>query len=158
VSRIGFYHLQTTSLEQALPQLLAKALAAGHRILVMTGSAERLNHLDTHLWTFDPASFLPHGAARDGTEKLQPIFLTSADDNPNQADLLVLTDGVASAQLDRFARCLNLFDGQDEAALNQARAHWKEWAAAGHELIYYQQTDRGGWQEKARSGADSGGT
>jgi DNA polymerase-3 subunit chi len=33
----------------------------------------------------------------------------------------------------------------------QARAYWKEWDAAGHELIYHQQTERGGWQEKARN-------
>jgi len=151
MSRIGFYHLEKSSLEAALPQLLQKALAAGHRIVVMAGSAERVSHLDAHLWTFDPASFLPHGTARDGTETLQPIFLTEADDNPNGADLLVLTDGVASAHLGAFARCLTLFDGQDENALQQARRHWKDWSAEGHDLTYYQQTERGGWVEKARS-------
>ena len=156
MSRVGFYHLTATSLEQALPQLMEKALKAGHRILLMTGSAERLAHLDSHLWTYEPASFLPHGSARDGTEGLQPVFLTTADDNPNKADLLMLTDGVASSRLESFTRILNLFDGQDEEAVTQARRHWKEWAAAGHELIYYQQTDRGGWQEKARSGQKPG--
>lgn len=157
MSRIGFYHLQTASLEQALPQLLEKALKAGHKILVMAGSAERVQHLDAHLWTYDPASFLPHGTVRDGTETLQPVFLTASDENSNQADLLVLTDGVCSSHLDRFARCLNLFDGQDEDALRRARQFWKEWAAAGHELIYYQQTERGGWVEKARAGAEKQG-
>lgn len=152
MTRIGFYHLQSMRLEQALPVLLEKALAAGHRILLLAGSAERVAALDTHLWIYDPGSFLPHGAVRDGREALQPIFLSDRDDNPNDADLLVLTDGVGSAHLGRFARCLNLFDGQDEIALQRARAFWKEWAAAGHQLIYYQQTDRGGWQEKARAG------
>ncbi len=151
MTRIGFYHLQTASLEQALPPLLEKARHAGHRILLLAGSAERVQHLDFHLWTFDPASFLPHGAMRDGTEALQPIFLSDRDDNPNQADLLVLTDGVGSAHLGDFARCLTLFDGRDETALLKARLAWKEWAAAGHELVYYQQTDRGGWREKAKT-------
>jgi len=157
VSRIGFYHLQTLSLEQALPQLLEKALAAGHRILVMAGSDERVRHLDAHLWTYDSASFLPHGAARDGSELSQPVFLTDGDENPNQADLLVLTDGVGSTHLNTFKRCLNLFDGQDSAALQRARQSWKEWAASGHHLIYYQQTERGGWQEKARAGGEQTG-
>jgi DNA polymerase-3 subunit chi len=151
MTRIGFYHLEKSSLESALPQLLHKALAAGHRIVVMAGSPERVQHLDSHLWTYDPASFLPHGTARDGTETLQPIFLTDGDDNPNSADLLVLTDGVASRHLDGFKRCLNLFDGQDDNALQQARRHWKDWSAAGHDLTYFQQTERGGWVEKARS-------
>ena len=155
MSRIGFYHLQRSSLEQALPALLGKALAAGHRVVVMVGSAERVQSLDAHLWTFDAAAFLPHGAARDGSQSLQPIFLTDRDDNPNQADLLVLADGVRSDRLDGFARCLMLFDGQDLDAVQQARQCWKEWAAAGHALIYYQQNDRGGWQEKARAGEEA---
>lgn len=151
MTRINFYHLLTAPLEQALPVLLEKSLAAGHRVVLMAGSRERVSHLDAHLWTFDPAAFLPHGASRDGTERQQPIFLTETDDNPNDADLLVLTDGVTSRHLESFTRCLTLFDGQDEAAVAQARAYWKEWNAAGHDLIYYQQTERGGWTEKARN-------
>jgi DNA polymerase-3 subunit chi len=151
MTKINFYHLTSAPLEQALPVLLEKSLSAGHRVVLMAGSQERVKHLDAHLWTYDPASFLPHGASRDGMEARQQIFLTDADENPNNADLLVLTDGVASRHLGGFTRCLNLFDGQDEQAVAQARAYWKEWGAAGHELIYYQQTDRGGWVEKARN-------
>ena len=151
MTRVSFYHLTTAPLEQALPVLLEKSLSAGHRVVLMAGSAERVGHLDAHLWTYDPASFLPHGAGRDATSAQQPVFLTDADENPNDADLLVLTDGVTSQHLGKFTRCLNLFDGQDEAAVAQARAYWKEWNAAGHELIYYQQTERGGWTEKARN-------
>jgi DNA polymerase-3 subunit chi len=152
MSRIGFYHLQRSSLDQALPKLLEKALAAGHRVVVMAGSAERVAHLDALLWTWDPDSWLPHGTARDGDADRQPVYLTEADDNPNGADLLVLTDGVTTRHIDQFARCLTVFDGSDEAAVGAARSRWKEWAAAGHELTYYQQTERGGWEEKARAG------
>lgn len=157
MTRVSFYHLQTAPLEQALPQLLEKAVSNGHRVLILTGSAERAAYLDAHLWTYDPGSFLAHGAARDGFEKRQPIFISDRDDNPNDADLLVLTDNVPTAQLARFERCLTLFDGQDEEAVQKARMAWKEWSAAGHGLIYYQQTERGGWQEKARSAAQNKG-
>jgi DNA polymerase-3 subunit chi len=155
MTKVSFYHLTTASLEQALPALLEKSLAAGLRVVLMAGSRERVAYLDAHLWTYDPASFLPHGAGRDGMEGAQQIFLTDADENPNQADLLVLTDGVTSRHLAGFKRCLTLFDGQDEAAVAQARAYWKEWNAGGHDLIYYQQTERGGWTEKARNKQES---
>lgn len=151
MTKVSFYHLTTAPLEQALPVLLEKSLSAGLRVVLMAGSTERVAYLDAHLWTFDPASFIPHGSGRDGMEAQQPIFLTDADENPNKAELLVLTDGVTSRHLGDFSRCLNLFDGQDEAAVAQARSYWKAWNAAGHELIYYQQTDRGGWTEKARN-------
>ncbi|CAA7614695.1 DNA polymerase III subunit chi [Magnetospirillum sp. UT-4] len=150
MTQIGFYHLLRLPLEQALPRLLEKALAAGLRVVVMAGSPERVEHLNTHLWTFSDESWLPHGSARDGEAALQPVWLTDADENPNGAGVLVLCDGAAPAALDGYARCLDLFDGNDDEAVASARRRWKEWKAAGHELVYYQQTESGGWEEKAR--------
>lgn len=154
-TRIGFYHLQQTSLDQALPRLIDKAVQAGHRVVVMAGSAERVAFLDSLLWTWEADSWLPHGTAKDGDAQLQPVFLTDQDENPNGADVLLLTDGVLSDHLDSFARCLTLFDGNDQTAVEQARALWKEWKDGGYDLTYYQQTERGGWQEKARAASAS---
>ena len=36
---------------------------------------------------------MPHGTAKDGFAKDQPIWLTTLEDNPNSARILVLTDG-----------------------------------------------------------------
>lgn len=152
MTRIGFYHLQRSTLEQALPQILEKALAAGHRVVVMAGSPERVAALDDLLWTYDPASWLPHGAARDGDPALQPVWITDVEENPNGADVLVLTDGVAASRIDSFARCLDLFDGNDPAAVQAARRRWTELRDGGLELTYFQQSERGGWVEKAKSG------
>jgi DNA polymerase-3 subunit chi len=148
VTDIGFYHLQTTPLERALPKLLERGLAAGHRIVVMAGSAQRVGHLDGLLWTYDDASFLPHGSQRDGNPGRQPVWLTEADENPNGASMLVLTDGVNSTLLNEFRRCLDLFDGQDETAVAAARERWRLAKAAGHELTYWQET-ASGWTKKA---------
>lgn len=152
MARIGFYHLQRWPLEQALPKLLEKALAGGHRVVVLAGSAERVAALDAHLWTYDPASWLPHGTSRDGDPEWQPVWLTDTDENPNKADVLVLLDGMTSRDIGAFARCLDLFDGNDEAAVQAARERWRQWKDDGHELVYYQQTEQGGWIEKARAG------
>ncbi len=148
MTRIGFYHLLHTPLEAALPRLLSKALDQGMRALVMAGSAERVKALDGALWVFDQGSFLPHGTARQGRAEAQPVYLTAAEENPNGASLLVLTDGVEPGFIDGFERCLDLFDGNDETAVTAARARWKRLADAGHEMTYWQQTGRGGWQEK----------
>jgi len=66
MTEIRFYHLERTGLDQVLPQLLSKALQNGHRILVKTPSASETERLSAHLWTHDPASFLPHGTKKDG--------------------------------------------------------------------------------------------
>ena len=153
---IGFYHLQRSPLESALPRLLGKALEAGMRAVVMAGSIERVKALDAALWTFDQGSFLPHGTAAEGNAGEQPVYLTADEENPNGATLLALTDGVEPGFIDGFERCLDLFDGNDEAAVAAARGRWKRLKDAGHELTYWQQTPEGGWEQKAQTTAPVG--
>ena len=147
MTEVGFYHLGATSLERALPRLLERALAEGHRVVVQAGSAERVAHLDGILWTYNEASFLPHGSARDGNAPRHPICLTDRDENPNRATMLVLLDGSRSDQLDAFARCCDLFDGNDPDAVEAARQRWSAAKAAGHSLTYWQQTGAG-WEKR----------
>jgi len=141
MTEIGFYHLRTMPLERALPSILERARAAGHRIVVMAGSPERVDHLNDLLWTYNDAGFLPRGSARDGQAERQPIWLTAADENPNGASMLVLVDGAGSARLGEYARCCDIFDGTDEAAVAAARQRWKAAKSAGHQLVYWEQTE-----------------
>jgi DNA polymerase-3 subunit chi len=148
VGEIGFYHLLATPLERALPRLLEQARARGYRILVRAASSERVEHLSALLWTYDDASFLPHGTARDGHPALQPIWLSDRTENPNDATMLVLVDGVEADDLAQFQRCCDMFDGSDDAAVEAARQRWRRAQAAGHTLTYWQQ-GAGGWEKKA---------
>jgi DNA polymerase-3 subunit chi len=148
VAEIGFYHLLSTPLERALPRLLERARAQGYRIVVRAASSERIEHQNAVLWTYDEASFLAHGSARDGNPASQPIWLSDAEDNPNDAAMLVLLDGVEAEDLASFARCADFFDGNDDAAVAAARERWRRAAASGHTLTYWQQT-AAGWEKKA---------
>ena len=147
MAEIGFYHLLATPLERALPRLLERGRAAGHRIVLRGGSPERVEHLNALLWTYGDASFLAHGSARDGNADRQPVWLTDGAEVPNGASMLVLVDGVAAADLGAFARVVDLFDGNDESAVTAARERWRQAKAAGHMLTYWQQTATG-WEKK----------
>ena len=153
MSEVRFYHLQRRSLEQTLPLLLQKVLERGLRAVVMAGSTERVEALTQHLWTFDSASFLPHGSRRDGSAADQPVWLTADAENPNGAQVLVLTDGVDGSGADLqglgFVTVCDLFDGNDGAAVAAARERWRRCKSAGHDLTYWQQASQGGWERKA---------
>ena len=151
MARIGFYHLVRQPLEQVLPKLLEKAVASGAKIVVLAGSTDRVEFLNDQLWTYSDDSWVPHGSAKDGNADLQPIWLTTTEENPNQSTILVACDGAAPTHVEKWERCLDLFDGNDEQAVAAARQRWKHWKDQGHELVYYQQSERGGWEEKARS-------
>ena len=144
---INFYHLTARSLEWALPKLLEKSIQAETRAIVMAPSEARVADLNAHLWTFEPDSWLPHGSEKDGNAEEQPIWLTTADENPNNARFLFLTDGAISEHVNDFERVFELFDGRNEAAVKLARARWKDYKAAGHALVYWRQTQSGGWEQ-----------
>ena len=147
MTEISFYHLLHTPLERALPKLMEKVLESGARAIIRTGSTERAEALNAALWTYDQDSFVPHGTVRDGNASLQPLWITPDEENPNEADILVLTDGVESAEISNYRRCLEMFDGGDETAVADARRRWASYQGGAHDLAYWQQTG-GGWEKK----------
>ncbi len=146
---INFYHLQSTPLDRALPQILETVLGRGLKAVVRAAGAQRVEQINGVLWSYAPESWLPHGSGDDPAPERQPVWLTDREENPNQAKVLVLLDGVEPAALAGYTRCLNFFDGNDDQAVAHARDQWKRWRDGGHELVYYQQID-GRWTEKAR--------
>ena len=147
MTEIGFYHLTRTGMEAALPQLLGRTLAAGQRALVLCPTEARVAALDAALWACAQPDWLPHGTAADGDADLQPVWLGTDDTAPNNARFLFLVDGADSNRVNEFDRVFDLFDGNDEAAVAAARARWSARRAAGFNLTYWQQTERG-WERK----------
>ncbi len=128
-----FYHLQAQPLERVLPVLLERSLSRGWRVVVQTSLEERVDALDSHLWTFAEESFLPHGTFREATAADQPVLLTLHDHNPNGASVRFLIDRApVPADAEVYERVVVLFDGEDDDAVAAAREQWK--AAAGARL------------------------
>lgn len=151
MSRIDFYHLQKQTLEEVLPKLLEKAATLNKNILIKIGNEERVEFLNSHLWTYNDTSFLPHGSKKDGFATQQPIWLTAGDDNPNNAELLFLVDGALMFpdELKNFERVFNIFDGNNQTSLEQARKFWKDLKAASLDIFYWKQDENGKWTQAA---------
>lgn len=144
-----FYHLEHFALERVLPNLLERTLERGWRAVVRAGSKERLDALDMHLWTYRDDSFLPHGSARDAEAARHPVVLTLETENPNQAAVLFLVDGVPFESADGYERVVYLFDGRDEEAVRAARDAWKSANAGDFDVTYWQQSTSGKFTKKA---------
>ncbi len=148
MAEIRFYQLLRSSLEQALPPLVQGALRLSPRLVILAGSEARMDSLNSALWTFDDASFLPHGSRKDGHAADQPIYLTDREECPNGADGIVLVDGMEVADRSRWAQIFDIFDGNDPAAKDAARARFRTAKAEGHSLKYFEQMERG-WEQRA---------
>jgi len=146
---VYFYHLESRTLEQVLPTLLERSLERGWRAVVQASSPERIEALNSLLWSYREDSFLPHGTASDGSPALQPVYLTIEEDNPNEAAVRFLVDGAALDDAAPYTRVVHVFDGHDDDAVAQARATWTAAKDKGFAVSYWQQDPNGRWQQKA---------
>ncbi|MDF7673989.1 DNA polymerase III subunit chi [Acetobacteraceae bacterium ESL0709] len=149
--QIGFYHLTRTSVQEALPQLLDRTLASGERAVISCASDEEMKNLDRTLWESRHYFWLPHGAEGNSDEEShavrQPIWLSVRTEAPaNGARFLFRLNGAPTAPLAGFVRIFDLFNGQDEQSVAEARKRWKEFRQAGYSLAYWKQEAKG-WRQ-----------
>ena len=146
---VSFYHLQAQPLELALPKLLEKVLERGMKAQVRMIDPDLQSFLNGALWSYSEKSFLPHGADTEDLAAEQPILLTCRETGmENGAGVLVLLQDAPAEDLDQFERCLYMFDGNDDRAVQAARARWSLLKEQDHNVTYWQQGERG-WQKKA---------
>ena len=133
--RVDFYHLTTTPVERALPQIAEKAYGAGKALAVVADDDALLAQLDEALWSFRADSFLPHGRSGD-----QPILLCAPDQARDHA-FIALADGVWRDTALAHERAFYFFDS---TSIEGARAAWRGLAeAAAVERHYWKQDEEG---------------
>lgn len=141
--RVDFYQFGQTPVEGALPQLAAKMLDAGGRVLVVSGDQARQARISSSLWAVRDR-FLANGAAGGPHDARQPILIGDRLDPANGATYLALADGQWIDGAEAFARVFLLFDG---STIDDARATWRKLGEMdGMERHYWRQDD-GRWSK-----------
>lgn len=151
MTTIHFYHLTSSPMERALPKLLEKCYGSGHHTLLVV-EAGRLEAMNEWLWTYDPASFLPHGTEKNGQGEQHPILLSEempAREMAGDNKILCITNGLSVDEPGNYARVIDMFDGQQPERLQEARNRWKNYKEQNLSLVYHQQQPSGSWQQKA---------
>lgn len=119
------------------------------RAFVLCDSDERAADLNTRLWAEDPGSFLPHGLAAEQGAELHPILLGTDESLPaNKANLLILTGGLDTQHENQFELVCVMLDSSDDHAMKSSRTIWKRVTDSGQKASYWQQNEKGAWQEK----------
>ena len=131
---IRFYHMEQSTLDQALPSIALKAWQSGKNVLIRVPDKQEASRLNDLLWTFHPNVFLPHGADGDKHPERQPVFLSANDENVNGAEILILTHGCVMEDVASFAMVCEMLDGRVEPQVKDARSRWKIYKEAGHDL------------------------
>lgn len=146
--QVTFYELITSSLEKTLPKILEKVYESGFKAIVRMENAERLKSIDSAMWTYTTLGFLPHGSSIDPVEfhAYQPIWLTTGNDNPINATVLVITTE-EYAMDESYDRVLDIYDGNDPVCVQNARERMDKYQEVGNEVVLWKQTLKGAWEK-----------
>ena len=146
---IWFYHLERSTLDQVLPELLDRTLQRGWRALIRVADPALMEQIDEQLWAWRDDGFLAHGRADQPHAERQPILLSDGGAGANGAQALFIVDRSDLDASEPFERCFVIFDGRDDEALKHARERWKTLKSAGADLAYWRQTEQGRWEKAA---------
>ncbi len=147
-----FYHLEQSSLEQILPEILEKTYAKKWRALVKIGpllgeGAAEIKRLDEYLWKYKKDSFLPHGRDDEPMADAHPIVLSTNAVHADGADVVLLIGGAEMTEFGVAQRCITILNGHDETDKATARTRWKQAKSANQITAYWRQDDRGKWEQ-----------
>ena len=146
--QVTFYELISTSLEKTLPKILEKVYEGGFKAVVRVESAERLKSIDSAMWTYTTMGFLPHGSNTDAAQfhSHQPIWLTTNDDNPIGATVLMVTTQEYATETS-YERILDVYDANDPLCVQRAKERMDAYQKAGNEIVLWKQSLKGTWEK-----------
>ncbi|MEE4145560.1 MAG: DNA polymerase III subunit chi [Halieaceae bacterium] len=134
MTRVGFYVVQAADQAQRLQvavRLADKAFQQGHRIFINATDEAQARTLDELLWTYRPASFLPHGL--HGEAQSDTIAIGWGQEPLNHNDLLINLQLGIPGFFSRFRRVAEVVT-QDPASLDALRRSWTFYKERGYQL------------------------
>ncbi|MHA1558942.1 MAG: DNA polymerase III subunit chi [Alphaproteobacteria bacterium] len=147
--QITFYQLTVSPFEKVLPKILEKICCEGKRAVILCDSEERVSFIDSFLWTYSKDEFLPHGTKKTPfkTHTRHPVWITCDFENPNNSEVLIVTNGFVLDSPCDFTRCLDLFDGKNSLSIEKAHERMSLYQKNAYECKYYYQAENGLWKE-----------
>ncbi|MEM8492850.1 MAG: DNA polymerase III subunit chi [Pseudomonadota bacterium] len=136
MTKIGFYILdnadEASRITLAL-RLTDKAFQRGHRVFIHCESNDQARELDQRLWSFRPASFLPHAlCTTDGAEQ-EPIAIGWDQAPKAHDDLLINMCPEIPGFFARFQRVAELVN-QEPDRLRALRESYRYYRDRGYAI------------------------
>lgn len=124
--------------------LAEKCLAARERLLLVTEEEAARESLSKALWTASSTSFLAHGQSGTEEERHQLILISNNCDAGNDANFVMLADGIWREEALKFDRAFYLFSGNE---IDAARSAWRALSEDDSVEPRYWKQDGGRWVE-----------
>ena len=138
MTRVDFYILPDVdeiARHRFTSRLAARAVAAGNRVYVRA-EASAVEPLDTLMWDYPPAQFLPH--APRGRANGEPVTIGSEADEPDGGGMMINLADDIPAYLARFERVAEVVLAPQRAT---GRAKYRQYRERGYRLFHHELDD-----------------
>ncbi len=138
MTTVTFHSLDTAEKERAVCRLAHHYYAAGRGVLILAASAEQAQTIDTLLWTFQQASFIPHRIWAGDAAGSEKVLIGTEEKRPEGCDVLVLGKPASPGFLKGFQEVADFAEKYDAAQLAFSRKRYKDCQAAGLKVKFLQ--------------------
>jgi DNA polymerase-3 subunit chi len=132
VTQIDFYTKVPDKIHTAC-RVIAKAMASGMRIMVLTPDAATTDEVDRLLWTHPATGFIPHVRARHRLAAVTPVLVDHDLSGVDRDELLLnlrLDTPEVFSRFQRLVEVVSVDDGDTVAG----RARYKFYRERGYEI------------------------
>ncbi len=143
-ARVDFYQLSRDPVEHVLPQVAARILDEGARLLVVSSDRQQLVRISARLWDAGPDSFLANDHADAPLPDVQPILLSPDCNAVNGATRIALADGQFREEALAFERTFYFFDAD---SIDAARTSWRALAKREDIATHFWRQEGGRWRQ-----------
>lgn len=126
--------------EQAVPRLAAYYHEQNLRVLILAVDQARAQKWDELLWSFEPASFLPHARAEAPQAPDEPVLITTELVNLNKAQVLILADQGREVSPEAFGRVVELIPLEEGPNLEACRERFRNYRNAKQIKLIHTET------------------
>lgn len=133
---VASFYFNVANREQALCQLLGKAVKRKLAIGVMTESATASRVIDRLLWEIPPTGFVPHCLAEDACAADTPALIDHRLDKLLPRDVLFNWTARMVPIDPRLQRVIEIVAHDDEPGRQAARQRVAQYKQAGYEVEY----------------------
>ncbi len=133
--QVDFYLVSSGSddaLGRVACRIAEKAWQQGHRVYLLTDSAQAAADMDDLLWTFKQNSFVPHSRAGNDDDQC-PVLVGDSDSLPPGIEVLVNMTASVPRSAEACARVADLVAGNAEAR-RAGRERYRHYRDAGAQL------------------------
>lgn len=134
MARVEFIRLKKPEKARFLCELSEEFLAGNQRVLIVVQDDNQGVTLDRFMWSWKKGSFIPHAYDNGAVECIdEPIVITTLQENPNGANVLVMGQPCNLEFMRRFELIIDFAELHDDRLAEASRQRFAGYREAGLE-------------------------